>query len=167
MRTTRKTVAALAAAALVGTLGAGAAQASAPSAAPAPSACRPANHTATIKADHPSAGHQHYRVTLSTPKGYASCTLSGSPTGVAFFAHGKRIDVTAGHYGDQRAKAVLRPGHPVHFDIQVPDLGRTTRADGASFTLRTPGGTVPGQSSVDGGFAVARGTLVGPVQPGA
>ncbi|WP_338682394.1 DUF4232 domain-containing protein [Streptomyces acidiscabies] len=141
----------------------GAAQA-APRAAAAPSACRPANHLATIAQDQSSAGHIHFRVTLTAPRGYASCTLAGSPTGVRFSDHGTPLAITAGRYGDQTTAVTFGPGHPVHFDIQVPNMGNTVPADEASFTLRTPGGgTIPGTSFADGTFRVATGTLIGPM----
>lgn len=54
----------------------------------APSACRPANHLAKITRDRPDSGHVHFRVTLTAPKGYATCRLAGSPTDVAFAQHG-------------------------------------------------------------------------------
>lgn len=134
---------------------------------PAPSACRPADHLARITPDHPSAGHLHVRVTLTAPRGYESCTLAGSPVDLVFSEHGRRVHVTAGHYGDQHHPVVFGPGRPVHFDIQVPNQGHDVRADEASFTLRTPHGVVPGASVAEGRFAVSPGTLVGPVLPGA
>ncbi len=90
MRTNRKiAVSLVAAAVLAGVGGAGIAQAvPAANGSAAPSACRPANHTAKITADTSSAGHRHYRVTLTAPRGYASCKLAGSPTGVRFSNHG-------------------------------------------------------------------------------
>ncbi|MCE3035342.1 MULTISPECIES: DUF4232 domain-containing protein [Streptomyces] len=133
----------------------------------APSACRPANHTATIAAAPASSGHSHYRVTLTAARGYESCVLAGSPTGVRFSNHGKQTGVAAGHYGDQKTKVTFGPGHPVHFDIQVPDMHRGTASDEASFTLQAPGGEIPGTSFAEGKFSVASGTLIGPVQRGA
>ncbi|MHC5907480.1 DUF4232 domain-containing protein [Streptomyces sp. S6] len=145
----------------------GAAQAAPLHTAAAPSACRPANHRATIAQDNSSAGHIHFRVTLTAPRGYAPCTLAGSPTDVAFSYRGNPLAVTAGAYGDQTAAVTFGPGHPVHFDIQVPNFGQTVPADEASFTLRTPGGgTIPGASFVDGTFRVATGTQIGPVLSG-
>nr|WP_240509673.1 DUF4232 domain-containing protein [Streptomyces malaysiense] len=133
----------------------------------APSACRPANHMARITAAPASSGHSHYRVTLTAPRGYESCVLAGSPTGVRFFEHGRRTGAAAGHYGDQRTKVTFGPGHPVHFDIQVPDMRCGTPSNEASFTLRAPGGEIPGTSFAEGRFSVASGTLIGPVQRGA
>ncbi|MFF3771137.1 DUF4232 domain-containing protein [Streptomyces sp. NPDC002232] len=133
----------------------------------APSACRPANHRAEITRDQGSAGHFHFRVTLTAPRGYASCVLAGSPTDLRFSDHGAAVPVTAGRYGDQGAAVTFGPGRPVHFDVQVPDGGRVLAADEAAFTLRTPDNTIPGASFAEGEFAVAPGTLVGPVQPGA
>lgn len=154
------TAAALTAAGAVGT-----AQA-APATHAAPSACRPANHTAKITIDHPSAGHLHYRVTLTAPRGYASCTLVGSPTNVHFSHHGKRLPYTAGKYGTQTTRVKFGPGHPVHFDIQVRNNGRGVAADEASFTLKAPGGVIPGTQFAKGSFKVTTGTLIGPVLAG-
>lgn len=168
MRTNRKIAVTLAAAALVGAAGAGVAQASpAQGKSPAPSACRPANHLATITRTASTAGHRHYRVTLTAPRGYASCTLAGSPTGVRFTDHGKTVKVSTKRYGSQRTEVTFGPGHPVHFDIQVPSSARAVAANEASFTLQAPGGEIPGASFADGRLKVAKGTLVGAVQRGA
>ncbi|MCX5077608.1 DUF4232 domain-containing protein [Streptomyces sp. NBC_00513] len=133
----------------------------------APSACRPANHLAKITRDRPDSGHVHFRVTLTAPKGYATCRLAGSPTDVAFAQHGTPLGITAGRYGDQTTSVTFGPGHPVHFDIRVPAVGRGTPADEASFTLRAPGGEIPGTSVAEGPFEVTAGTAVGPIRPGA
>ncbi|NED81301.1 hypothetical protein G3I76_14555 [Streptomyces sp. SID11233] len=61
---------------------------------------------------------------------------------------------------------VLKYGHPVHFDIQVPTKARQVRADEVGFTLRAPRGEIPGTSFADGKLKVARGTLIGPVRAG-
>jgi hypothetical protein len=168
MRTNRKIAAVLAGLALAGTATVGVAQASpATAGGVAPSACRPANHLAKISEAPGSAGHRHYRVTMTAPRGYESCRLAGSPTDVRFSNHGAQDRVMAGRYGDQRTAVTFGPGRPVHFDIQVPDRGRTTSADEASFTLRAPGGEIPGTSFAEGGLRVAAGTVVGPVQRGA
>lgn len=177
MRTTRKSTAVTAAVAAVTAVaglavaaGGGTAQASpapTPARAAAPSACRPANHLAKITEGPASSGHIHYRVTLTAPRGYASCELAGSPTDVRFSHHGTETGVTAGRYGSQGGVVTFGPGHPVHFDIQVPSARRGTAADEASFTLRAPGGEIPGTSVADGKLSVAPGTLVGPVQRGA
>lgn len=168
MRTSRKpataVTAALAALAALATAATGTAQAAQPA---APSACRPANHRATITPDRPSAGHLHFRVTLTAPAGYAPCTLAGSPTDLRFSDHGDPLPVTAGRYGDQGAPVTFGPGRPVHFDIQVPNGPATRPADEAAYTLTTPDGTIPGTSVAEGTFAVSRGTLAGPVRPGA
>ncbi|MET8981910.1 DUF4232 domain-containing protein [Streptomyces sp. NPDC004539] len=149
------------------TVGAAGAAQAAPHHAAAPSACRPANHRATIAQDQSSAGHIHFRVTLTAPRGYSPCTLAGSPTDLRFSYRGKPLAITAGTYGDQTGAVTFGPGHPVHFDIQVPNFGETVPADEASFTLRTPGGgTIPGASFADGTFRVATGTLIGPVLSG-
>ncbi|MFJ5115674.1 DUF4232 domain-containing protein [Streptomyces sp. NPDC088551] len=168
MRTNRMIAVTLAATVLVGTAGAGFAQASSTTGrSAAPSACRPANHTAKITDAPSSAGHRHYRVTLTAARGYEPCELAGSPTDVRFSDHGSDSGVTAGRYGEQGNVVTFGPGHPVHFDIQVPNHGRGTTADEASFTLRAPGGQIPGTSFAEGTLTVAAGTLVGPVQRGA
>ncbi|MFJ4920915.1 DUF4232 domain-containing protein [Streptomyces sp. NPDC088725] len=181
MRTDRKTAATLAvplaatmavAAVLAGVAGAGAAQASQVSPAAdrgvAPSACRPANHLAKIAAEPAnSAGHRHYRVTLTAPRGYESCELAGSPADVRFSNHGSDSGIAAGRYGDQKTVVTFGHGHPVHFDVQVPNDGTGKPADGASFTLRAPEGLIPGTSFAEGALTVAAGTLIGPVQRGA
>lgn len=168
MRTTRKIAVAIAATALLGAAGGEMAQAAAvkPVGA-APSACRPANHIAKITKAPNSAGHRHYRVTLTAPRGYDPCRLAGSPTSVRFSNHGSENGITAGRYGNQRTAVTFGPGHPVHFDIQVPNNGRGISADEASFTLRAPDGDIPGTSFAEGKLKVATGTLVGPVQRGA
>ncbi|EDY44975.1 hypothetical protein [Streptomyces sp. SPB074] len=61
---------------------------------------------------------------------------------------------------------VLRYGHPVHFDIQVPSQGRQVAADEVAYTLRAPGGQIPGTSFADGSLKVARGPVVGPLRAG-
>ncbi|MFE2827736.1 DUF4232 domain-containing protein [Streptomyces sp. NPDC059271] len=160
---------------LVGAAGLGTAQASSPSAlaaGAAPSACRPANHTARVTAGPATAGpatagHRHYRVTLTAARGYEPCRLAGSPADVRFHQHGSLRGVTPGRYGSQRAVVTFGPGRPVHFDIQVPGGPGGVRADEATFTLRTPDGVIPGESSAFGRFVVAAGTVVGPVRPGA
>ncbi|MCB5908127.1 DUF4232 domain-containing protein [Streptomyces sp. SF28] len=169
MRTNRKIAVALAVTALVGAAGAGVAQAaSATAGGGAPSACRPANHTAKITAAPDSTGHHHYRVTLTAPRGYDPCTLAGSPTGVRFSHHGSETGVASGHYGTQQTAVTFGPGHPVHFDIQVPHSTHGgTPADEASFTLRAPDGEIPGTSVAQGNLKVTAGTLIGPIQRGA
>ncbi|MFG2713473.1 DUF4232 domain-containing protein [Streptomyces goshikiensis] len=133
----------------------------------APSACRPANHTAKITEAPASAGHHHYRVTLTAPRGYDPCALAGSPADVRFSDRGSRTPVTAGRYGDQGTAVTFGPGRPVHFDIQVPGDARQVSADEVSFTLRTPDGLIPGTSFAEGTLKVAPGTLVGPLEQGA
>ncbi|MEV7425694.1 DUF4232 domain-containing protein [Streptomyces sp. NPDC091212] len=168
MRTNRKIAVALVATVLAGAAGGGVAQASpTTSGSAAPSACRPANHTAEITEAPSSAGHRHYRVTLTAPSGYESCELAGSPTDVRFSNQGSDSGITAGRYGGQGAVVTFGPGHPMHFDIQVPNNGSGTAADEASFTLQAPGGEIPGTSFAEGGLNVAAGTLIGPVQSGA
>ncbi|MFB8025600.1 MULTISPECIES: DUF4232 domain-containing protein [unclassified Streptomyces] len=133
----------------------------------APSACRPANHTAEITEAPAGSGHHHYRVTLTAPRGYDACELAGSPTGVRFSDRGTQTGVTAGRYGDQHTTVTFGPGHPVHFDVQVPDDTRQISADEASFTLQAPDGRIPGTSFAEGRLKVAAGTLIGPVLHGA
>ncbi|MFI9630729.1 hypothetical protein [Streptomyces sp. NPDC052042] len=147
--------------------GGGAAQASPATGGGAPSACRPANHIAKITEAPASAGHSHYRVTLTAPRGYEPCRLAGSPTDVRFSYRGSEIGITAGRYGDQSTMVTFGPDHPVHFDIQVPSSARGTAADEASFTLRAPDGEIPGTSVAEGRARVASGTLIGPVRRGA
>ncbi|MCX5387244.1 DUF4232 domain-containing protein [Streptomyces sp. NBC_00083] len=171
MRIVRKIAATATAVVLAGVVGGGVAQAS-PSAvgalgAHAPSACRPANHMAKISAAPASSGHRHYRVTLTAARGYESCRLAGSPTDVRFYHHGAADKVTAGRYGAQNKAVTFGPGHPVHFDIQVPNGKRGARADEAAFTLRAPGGVIPGKSTAHGQLTVSAGTVIGPVQAGA
>ncbi|MFJ3908317.1 DUF4232 domain-containing protein [Streptomyces vinaceus] len=132
-----------------------------------PSACRPANHLANIRPDQASSGHLHYRVTLTAPKGYAACRLAGSPTVLGFTRDGVPLGVKAGRYGDQTTSVTFGPGHPVHFDIQVPNQGHHMTADQASFTLRAPDGEIPGTSVADGTLRIAAGTAVGPIRSGA
>ncbi|MFF3260040.1 DUF4232 domain-containing protein [Streptomyces sp. NPDC002932] len=168
MRTTRKIAVTIAAAALLGATGGTSAQATSVAAdGTAPSACRPANHLAKISNASSSAGHRHYRVTLTAPRGYDPCRLAGSPTDVRFSNHGSESGITAGRYGGQRTAVTFGPGHPVHFDIQVPHNDCGVPADEASFTLRAPDGEIPGTSVADGKLRVAAGTLVGPVRSGA
>ncbi|MET9365052.1 DUF4232 domain-containing protein [Streptomyces sp. NPDC006632] len=171
MRIARKIVAAATATAtaavLAGVVGAGVAQATSPSTAQAPSACRPANHLAKITDAPASSGHRHYRVTLTAAHGYEPCRLAGSPTGVRFSHHGTPDRVTAGRYGAQNKVVTFGPGHPVHFDIQVPNGRSGALADEAAFTLRAPGGVIPGESTAHGRLTVSAGTVIGPVQAGA
>ncbi|MFF0627447.1 DUF4232 domain-containing protein [Streptomyces sp. NPDC004296] len=172
MRTTGKIVGTAAAVALVGAVGVGGGVAQAASTATgagneAPSACRPANHTAKITAAPATAGHRHYRVTLTAAPGYDPCRLAGSPIDVRFYHHGSLKGVTAGRYGPQGAVVTFGPGHPVHFDIQVPNTGGGAPADEADFTLKAPGGVIPGESTAYGRLTVDVGTVIGPVRPGA
>ncbi|WP_039628790.1 DUF4232 domain-containing protein [Streptomyces sp. 769] len=175
MRTTTRKIAVTAAAtALVGALGGGtAAHASSSTTATsadgnaAPSACRPANHIAKIATAPATSGHRHYRVTLTAAPGYEPCRLAGSPTDVRFYHHGSLDGVTAGRYGPQHMAVTFGPGHPVHFDIRVPHGSAGAPADEATFTLRTPDGVIPGESSARGRLVVDAGTAIGPVRPGA
>ncbi|MGN5634767.1 DUF4232 domain-containing protein [Streptomyces sp. AC154] len=168
MRTTRKIAVAIAATALLGTTGGTTAQAASVAAAgAAPSACRPANHLAKITNASSSAGHRHYRVTLTAPRGYDPCRLAGSPTDVRFSNHGSESGITAGRYGSARTAVTFGPGRPVHFDIQVPNNDCGVLADEVSFTLRAPDGEIPGTSVANGRLRVAAGTLIGPVRSGA
>ncbi|MFH8347593.1 DUF4232 domain-containing protein [Streptomyces sp. NPDC018045] len=165
MRTNRVMVISLAATVLAGAAGAGVAQASPTTAGSvAPSACRPANHTAKITNAPSSSGHRHYRVTLTAPRGYEPCQLAGSPTNVRFSNHDSQLGITPGRYGNQGTAVTFGPGHPVHFDIQVPNNGRGTPADEVTFTLQAPDGEIPGTSVAQGTLKVATGTLIGPVR---
>ncbi|MFE2992942.1 DUF4232 domain-containing protein [Streptomyces sp. NPDC059262] len=167
MSTNRKTAVTLAAVLLAAATPAVAQASPSTESGTAPSACRPANHTAKITEAPASAGHHHYRVTLTAPRGYDLCELAGSPNDVRFSDRGSQTRITAGHYGDQSAAVTFGPGHPVHFDIQVPNGARQVSADEASFTLRAPDGQIPGTSFAEGGLKVATGTLIGPMQQGA
>ncbi|MFJ9342119.1 DUF4232 domain-containing protein [Streptomyces sp. NPDC101733] len=167
MRTHRQTAVTLAALLLAASAPAVAQASPATATGAAPSACRAANHTAKITEAPASAGHHHYRVTLTAPSGYDACALAGSPTDVRFSDRGAQRGITAGHYGDQHTPVSFGPGHPVHFDIQVPNDARQVPADEASFTLRAPGGQIPGASFAQGRLKVAAGTLIGPVLQGA
>lgn len=175
MGRTRKLVVTVAATALAGTAAVGVAQASTSTsthtsgavAAGAPSSCRPANHIAKITPDAASAGHRHYRVTLTAAPGYESCKLAGSPSGVRFYNHGSLDGVTAKAYGKQTTAVTFGPGHPVHFDIQVPNSAAGAPANEATFTLKAPDGVIPGESSATGSLTVDAGTQIGPVQAGA
>ncbi|MFB7712433.1 DUF4232 domain-containing protein [Streptomyces sp. NPDC056105] len=167
MRTNHKTAVALAAVLFAAAAPAVAQASPSTESGTAPSACRPANHTAKITEAPASAGHHHYRVTLRAPRGCDPCELAGSPNDVRFSHHGSRTRIAAGHYGDQRAAVTFGPGHPVHFDVQVPNQARQVSADEASFTLQAPGGQIPGTSFAQGKLKVAAGTLIGPVQQGA
>lgn len=173
MGRTRKLVVTVAATALAGVAVVGVAHASTSAhtsgavAASAPSSCRPANHIAKITPDTGSAGHRHYRVTLTAATGYESCKLAGSPSGVHFYNHGSLDGVTTKAYGEQTTAVTFGPGHPVHFDIQVPNSAAGTQANEATFTLRAPDGVIPGDSSATGSLTVDAGTQIGPVQAGA
>ncbi|MFD0342180.1 DUF4232 domain-containing protein [Streptomyces sp. NPDC127117] len=167
MRTNRNTAITLAAVLLAVAAPAVAQASPATESEAAPSACRPANHTAKITDAPASAGHHHYRVTLTAPRGYDPCELAGSPTDVRFSDHGSQTQLTAGRYGDQRTAVTFGPGHPVHVDIQVPNDARQFSADEASFTLQAPGGQIPGTSFAQGTLKVAAGTLIGPMRQGA
>ncbi|MFE6759181.1 hypothetical protein ACFVDQ_37275 [Streptomyces sp. NPDC057684] len=79
MRTHHKTAVALAALLFAAAAPAAAQASPSTESGTAPSACRPANHTAKITEAPASAGHHHYRVTLRAPRGYDPCELVGSP----------------------------------------------------------------------------------------
>lgn len=183
MGKTSKLVMTVAGVALVGTAGVGVAQATSSPSEPAPakdkvttasaqdssapSACRPANHKATIKPDDSSAGHLHYRVTLTAGSKTSDCKLAGSPSDVKFYNGSSLKGVTAKPTGEKGQTVRFGPGHPAHFDIQVPNQGGGAPADRATFTLNAPGGTIPGSSEADGAFKVDAGTQIGPIQSGA
>ena len=132
-----------------------------------PSACRPANHRGVITPDEPSAGHLHYRVTLTAPPGYEPCTLAGAPAQVTFHSPGGAplgVEVTAA--AEQGAPVTFGPGHDVHFDIAVRNQPGGARAASVTFVLTTPGGEIPGEQEASGNLQVDAGSRVGPVQAG-
>lgn len=161
-RVARSAVALLVAAAAA-PLTAGLAQASTATSTDAPSSCRPANHRGVVTTDQPSAGHVHYRVTLTAAPGYAPCVLAGTPSDLVFHLGNGPLGVTAVPSGRQGAPVTFAPGQPVHFDIQVRNTPGRAPADAVTFTL--PG--IPGDSFAGGGMAVDAGTQVGPIEPGA
>ncbi|MEV7756033.1 DUF4232 domain-containing protein [Streptomyces griseofuscus] len=166
-----KFVMAVAGVALAGIAATGVAQASTiahPTGSGAPSSCRPANLKTKITPDAASSGHRHYRVTLTAAPKTSACQLAGSPRDVKFYDNSSLKGVTAKPYGSQNTKVTFGPGHPVHFDIQVPNASRGATANRVVFTLRTPdGGIIPGDQEADGKLSVDFGTQIGPVQPGA
>ncbi|MEU8542032.1 DUF4232 domain-containing protein [Streptomyces sp. NPDC048717] len=166
MHPDRKSVVILAAVLLAATAPAVAQASPATGRGAAPSACRPANHTAKIAEAPASAGHHHYRVTLTAPRGYDPCRLAGSPADARFLRQGKPSGITAGRYGEQGTAVTFGPGHPVHFDVQVPNDARQVPVDEMSFTLQAPGGQIPGSSFAEGRMNIAAGTLIGPVEQG-
>ncbi|MGW3269596.1 DUF4232 domain-containing protein [Streptomyces sp. NPDC001056] len=157
--------------ALAGVAGMGVAQASTTAHSAdsgAPSSCRPANLTTKISSDAAGSGHRHYRVTLTAAPKTSPCQLAGSPRDVKFYDNGSLKGVTAKPYGPQGTKVTFGPGHPVHFDIQVPSASKGATANRVVFTLRTPGGgIIPGNQEADGKLSVDFGTQIGPVRPGA
>ncbi|MFD7918711.1 DUF4232 domain-containing protein [Streptomyces sp. NPDC059740] len=157
--------------ALAGVAGVGVAQAATPvqsADSGAPSSCRPANLTTKITPDAASAGHRHYRVTLTAAPGTSACTLAGSPDDVKFYNNSSLKGVTTKPYGSQGTAVTFGPGHPVHFDIQVPSASKGASANRVVFTLKTPGGgVIPGDQEADGSLSVDAGTQIGPVQAGA
>lgn len=132
----------------------------------AASACRPANHRGVITSDRPSAGHRHYRVTLSAPSGYAPCRLGGVPTQVVFHGGGAPLGIQTRPEPGQAPAVSFGPGHPVHFDIQVPNTPGGARAGSITFMLPTPTGPIPGEQEASGALQVDAGTQIGPIQPG-
>ncbi|WP_241968202.1 DUF4232 domain-containing protein [Streptomyces sp. ICBB 8177] len=162
---------AVAGVALAGIAGTGVAQASTaahPAGSSAPSSCRPANLKTKITPDTASSGHRHYRVTLTAAPKTSACQLAGSPSDVKFYNYNSLKGITANPYGSQGTKVTFGPGHPVHFDIQVPNASEGATANRVVFTLKTPGGgTIPGSQEADGKLSVDFGTRIGPVQPGA
>jgi hypothetical protein len=162
-RRAARTAAALLVAAATAPLTAGLAQASTTTQGTAPSSCRPANHRGVVTTDEPSAGHVHYRVTLTAAPGYAPCVLAGTPSDLIFRLGDGPVGVTAAPSGQSGAPVTFGPGQPVHFDIQVRNTPGRAPADAVTFAL--PG--IPGDSVAGGGMAVDAGTQVGPLQPGA
>jgi hypothetical protein len=134
----------------------------------APSSCRPANNRGTITPSPPSAGHRHYKVTLTAAPGYAPCSLAGAPTDVVFHSAGDApLGVRTTPSPDRGTPVTFGPGHPIHFDIQVPNSPGGARATRIGFTVRAPGGVIPGDQNAAGPLEVDAGTQIGPVQPGA
>lgn len=130
------------------------------------SACRPGNTRGRITPDAGSAGHRHYRVTVTAAPNTLPCKLKGSPEHVVFYKGDSPLGVNAGTYGDQSKTVTLRPGGSVHFDIQVPDSSGPAKGNRVDFTLRAPGGVIPGEQVATGAFGVDAGTRIGPVQAG-
>lgn len=136
-------------------------------AADAPSSCRPANHRAVVNPDEPSAGHRHYRVVLTAAPGYSDCTLAGAPKDVIFHGGGAApLGVAPTPASGPAQPVTFGPGHPVHFDIQVPNTPGGARANSVTFTLRAPGGEIPGEQEAGGPMEVDSGTQIGPIQSG-
>jgi hypothetical protein len=128
------------------------------------SSCRPGNVVATTTPAPSSAGHRHYAVVLSAAPGTDPCVLAGSPTGLAFSLNGSpRATAPVRAYGDQTHPVVFGPGEPVTFDIQVADSSGPAAANETTFTLRAPGGDIPGTITADGPVGVDAGIAVGPV----
>ncbi|BBC91529.1 DUF4232 domain-containing protein [Streptomyces griseofuscus] len=112
---------------------------------------RPANLKTKITQDAASSGHRHYRVTLAAAPRTSACQLGGSPRDVKFYDNSSLKGVTAKPYGSQGTKVTFGPGHPVHFDIQVPSTTKGAKANRVVFTLRTPAsGIIPGDQESDG-----------------
>ncbi|MCP2336044.1 hypothetical protein FHU30_001374 [Actinomadura rupiterrae] len=129
-------------------------------------ACNPKNHAGKITRTSASAGHLHFRVSLVAKHGFA-CVLAGSPRIVRFYLGSHLLPFSAGHYGPQSKKVWFGPGHPVHFDIQVPNFGATVLANHVTFRLRGPNGLFFFRSKAHGVLVVGPGTLIGPVMHGA
>jgi hypothetical protein len=128
-----------------------------------PSSCRPANHRTTLAPDTDSAGHHHYRVTLTAAPGYDDCVLQGVPSAVVFTRAGAPVDVAVVPSQQPAPVVTFGPGAPVHLDIQVPDAPVGTPADSVSFEL--PG--VAGLDGATGPMTLSSGVQVSPVEPGA
>ncbi|MFP5023085.1 DUF4232 domain-containing protein [Pseudonocardia phyllosphaerae] len=135
----------------------------APAGAPAPSACRPANQQATVTQSDSSAGHRHYAVTITAGPGTAPCTLKGSPTHVGFSLNGSPRAINTVAYGNQDQTAVLAPGHPVTFDVQVQNTPGGATANEVHFTPVEPDGQVPGDFVAHGPLTVDGTPQIGPV----
>ncbi|MGW1676505.1 DUF4232 domain-containing protein [Saccharopolyspora sp. NPDC002376] len=149
-----------------GAVGFGASQAVAnPSDLP-PSACADGGFTGTITPADSTAGHTHYKVTLTANDGTSACTLAGSPADLVFFRGEAPLGVEVQPYG-QPEDVAFGPGAPVHFDIQVPNSDGGAPGDRVTFQLPVHDGSVPGNGTAVGGIAVDAGTQVGPIRAGA
>jgi hypothetical protein len=120
-----------------------------------------------VNPDEPSAGHRHYRVVLTAAPGYGDCTLAGTPTDVIFHGGGGApLGVQSTPASGPAQPVTFGPGHPVHFDIQVPNTPAGARAGSVTYTLPAPGGVIPGEQEAGGPMEVDSGTQIGPIQAG-
>ncbi|MDA3627323.1 hypothetical protein OU415_17890 [Saccharopolyspora sp. WRP15-2] len=157
--------ASLAVAAITG-FGFNASQALATPPPPPPSACGISGSSGTIAQADSTAGHTHYRVTLTANEGTSACTLSGWAVEPTFFLGKSPVDVQPQPYG-QPEDVAFGPGSPVHFDVQVPNSGGADPADRVIFELPELDGPAGTNGWAVGDIAVGAGTQIGPIQPGA